>query len=393
MKLTLAIVFAALLAQTGLCDALPVPAAGTIEATFGQLSHEISGFAGLYYDDAGQLNVRLLGKGGEAAVRAAFGAQARIQSADYDFVTLAAWRNKMRSVFHLSSVTFLDLDERRNRIVIGLLPGAGTSEKLALENEIRNLLIPREAVLVEDVAPFEYATTLQDSNIHPQRGGVQIDFVASPGVSSVCTLGFNIHVSDTEYGDSEGFVTCSHCTYLAAHDDGDYVGWGQEVRDPAYFTSSPCPAAHRCRYSDAAAIRYLYAMEQGGLGIERTTFSGGCSSGSIDIDSTNPYFSFTQTGAAFVGTEVNKMGRTTGWTVGNVANTCADTGVAGTDVVLLCQDVMSLHVEGGDSGSPIFGSDSAHTLYGMLWGVNSSCSAIFSEIGWIKYELRPIALP
>ena len=58
-----------------------------------------------------------------------------------------------------------------------------------------------------------------------------------------------------------------------------------------------------------------------------------------------------------VGQMANKVGRATGWTQGQVTRTCVNTGVSGSNIVLLCQDFVENNLQivaGGDSGSPVF---------------------------------------
>ena len=65
-----------------------------------------------------------------------------------------------------------------------------------------------------------------------------------------------------------------------------------------------------------------------------------------------------------------------------VSNTCVNTGVSGTSIVLLCQTwVESIDggaiVAGGDSGSPMFISSGTNaTLVGGLWGGSSGRHAV-----------------
>jgi hypothetical protein len=92
-------------------------------------------------------------------------------------------------------------------------------------------------------------------------------------------------------------------------------------------------------------------------------------------------------------TIANKIGRTTGWTRGTVTKTCADTGVSGSTIVLLCQAFVtasSVIVQGGDSGSPVFvdDGDGNVTLLGGLWGGNQSGTQfVYSPIANIRKEL------
>jgi hypothetical protein len=70
---------------------------------------------------------------------------------------------------------------------------------------------------------------------------------------------------------------------------------------------------------------------------------------------------------------LNKVGRTTGWSQGKVRLTCVNVGVAGTDIVQLCQDIVKARVGAGDSGSPVFRITNRPKpndvrLYGVLWG-------------------------
>lgn len=119
--------------------------------------------------------------------------------------------------------------------------------------------------------------------------------------------------------------------------------------------------------------------------VVRTT-SRGTASGSITIDSANPRFNIIGEAAYPVaGGTLQKIGRTTGWTYGQVTNTCADTNVSGSNITLLCQDYVRAGVGPGDSGSPVFawngGSDI--TLYGLLWGGGTNTFA-FSAMSNIE---------
>ena len=99
-----------------------------------------------------------------------------------------------------------------------------------------------------------------------------------------------------------------------------------------------------------------------------------------------------------IGTQVNKVGRTTGWTQGNVTNTCVDTNVSGSNIAQLCQTFVSapggaVVVQGGDSGSGVFRlSGSNATIVGILWGGNSSGTQyVFSPFKQVRDELGPIS--
>src|SRR5439155_22136942 len=91
-----------------------------------------------------------------------------------------------------------------------------------------------------------------------------------------------------------------------------------------------------------------------------------------------------------VGQTVNKIGRTTGWTQGQVTNTCVNTGVSGTNIVLLCQNFVDAGVGAGDSGSPVFSIVSGNNvvLHGTLWVANTAGTMfVYSPIHYIEQEL------
>jgi hypothetical protein len=163
---------------------------------------------------------------------------------------------------------------------------------------------------------------------------------------------------------------------------------GTEVADAAFFkNSNGCPAGRRCRYSDSNFSDGDNTVSFTLGGIEKTT---GPNNGSLTISGA---FTITGEGAAVVGQTANKVGRTTGWTQGPVTRTCVDTGVSGTNIVLLCQAFVESSVQlvaGGDSGSPVFRvvSRDKVTLLGNLWGGNSSGTLfVYSPIAQIEQEL------
>jgi hypothetical protein len=163
------------------------------------------------------------------------------------------------------------------------------------------------------------------------------------------------------------------------------------VADPVYVKNLPgCPRGNRkCRFSDASRAAYIDGTNQA-LGLIAQT--SGPNNGSLTITGS---FSITSDdcgtigGCLAVGTTVNKVGRTTGWTSGAITNTCVNTGVSGTRIVQLCQTFVSAGVGGGDSGSDVFqiaGSDVI--LAGVLWGGNGSGTQfVFSPLGNVTREL------
>jgi hypothetical protein len=117
--------------------------------------------------------------------------------------------------------------------------------------------------------------------------------------------------------------------------------------------------------------------------------------GTLNVDLQN--WTFEMTGILsdlFIGDVVNKVGRTTGWTVGTVQSTCQNIFFGGRGY--LCSGVVNAGAGHGDSGSPVFWTTSAgqHRLVGMLFGglVNAGDNIAgntyyFSNWHYIDYEL------
>jgi hypothetical protein len=241
---------------------------------------------------------------------------------------------------------------------------------------------------VIETQPIVRVSTLRDK-VRPVIAGLQIRFS-----NYLCSLGFN-----AIRGNDSGFVTASHCSDKQGSVDGtqyyqplDQVSdqfIGTEIADPAYRRNiGGCPRGRVCRSSDA---NFSAASDFGMFTLGAIAKTTGPNNGSLDIAG---QFVITGDGAATVGQTANKVGRTTGWTQGPVTRTCVDTGVTGSNIVLLCQVFVENDnaqiVGAGDSGSPVFkiGGGDKVTLLGNLWGGNSSNTLfVYSPIANIETEL------
>jgi hypothetical protein len=147
-----------------------------------------------------------------------------------------------------------------------------------------------------------------------------------------------------------------------------------------------------CRYSDAARAAYVDGADQALGQIARTSAPN---NNSLEITGTFTITAddctTTEGGCLAVGTTVNKVGRTTGWTAGVITNKCVHTGVQGTRIVQLCQTFVTAGVAGGDSGSDVFQVLSATDvkLVGILWG-GSGSSFVYSPFANVVKELGPL---
>ena len=321
--------------------------------------------------------------------------QLRVRSGAFDYVQLDTWFDQLwPEAFAAFDVVFADLNESRNRVVIGVANQAlvGRVEALAT-----TLGIPTEALSVEVTEPIHALRTLRDKA--PEIvGGFQIHFS-----NYLCTLGFNA-LSGTQ----ESFITNSHCTDQRGSVDGtqyfqptsseDPTVIGVEVADPSYFRRGACPWRYRCRYSDAARVR-----QESGRPFTRGKIAKPDAPGSINVAG-----SFTITdkfnqsapgqNCPVEGKVLHKVGRTTGLTQGTISRSCVNVGVSGSRLALLQQVMVDGGVGAvgaGDSGSPVFSlaSDDNVTLYGLLWGGTSSGdSFVFSPMVNIEYELGELTV-
>ncbi len=305
------------------------------------------------------------------------GSQAQSQQA------LEVLHQRLLPLFELSGVVFTDADETTGRLVVGVVD---RDVEGLVRARLPMLGVLSQSVDVVEAEPIVQVTTLRDK-VRPVVAGLQIRFS-----QYVCSLGFNAVRNGVT-----GYVTAAHCsTKQGAVDSTQYYQplnqvtdefIGTEVADPAFFRNGLCPRGFKCRYSDSN-----FSSGAGGVsftlgGIARTT---GANNGSLDIAGG---FTITGEGAAAVGDTANKVGRTTGWTQGAVTRTCVDTGVSGSNIVLLCQNFVENTVPivgGGDSGSDVFRIEAGDnvTLLGNLWGGNQSGTLfVYSPIANIVKEL------
>ncbi len=296
-------------------------------------------------------------------------------------------------LFEIPGVVYTDAVENEDLLEVGV-EHRGLEE--AVTRALDRLNVPRSLVRIVVTEPIVPVQTLRDS-IRPVEGGAQINFSIY-----VCTAGFNA----TRAGVA-GFVTASHCTDKQGGVESTQYGQptltsgviATETADPVYLRST-CPVGVKgkvCRYSDSAFAQFAAGVPSSLGAIAKTT---GANNGSLTIATTGAVaFSVVSEGGSAKGNTVNKVGRTTGWTSGTVDKTCANTGVRGSNVLLLCQDFVKstvVIVAGGDSGSPVFAITSGDNveLRGVLWGGNKSGTTfIYSPIANVEQsgtELGPL---
>jgi hypothetical protein len=408
---------------------LPAASAGTaqarakargIDAEFSRLATRIPGFAGMYFDKAGKLNVNVKSQAGAAARAAELLGQlraagsSRVQDrlrkapsvithqARYDYLQLQDWKSRLGVLFGIRGVVFTDIDEARNQLQVGITRGASQRQ---VEQALARAGVPRAAVVIRRTSPIEKMVTLRN-RFRPVPGGVQILFPApseGPDAAFICSHGFN---AQPEGRPARFFVTASHCSdiqggnqntvyYQPTKSSSSDNRIAHEFNDPAYGNPGGLCDDYpdsRCRLSDALLARYRTGIRPEFGTIARTTF-GLQRIGSLIIDEEDPRWIIAgELAFPFEGEIAHKVGRSTGWTMGPVILTCVDVGVNNSDIVQICQDIVLAGVRPGDSGAPVFEriGQSLVLLTGLLWGGGTLDGApvfVFSPMENIEFEL------
>lgn len=388
-----------------------------------RLAREIPGFGGMFYDVDGNLQVIIAQPASgavmsagqvttkvRAAIAARSGAAATlgkvvVKKGQYGIAELEDMHDRARAVLATKGVVFVGTKESANRVAIGLDRTNRNPAQLQRQvlRQLAALGVSKAAIVIEQVDPVTPVTTLRD-RVRGVVGGAQIYFPSPPG-AFICSLGFNVRPPALSIN---FFVTASHCTqhqggventqyFQALRDTNTFIG--VEVLDPDYGSAGGyCPTGKRCRFSDASMGRYDANIEVAFGGLAHTTFTL-IRKGSIELDPNAPQLTIIgEAPYPREGQSMSKVGRTTGWTTGIVQFTCVDVNVTGSDISLICQDIVEAGVGPGDSGSPVFqqvGISNRATLYGILWGSTSlvygdgstSTAFIFSDMENIHLEL------
>jgi len=334
----------------------------------------------------------------------------------YSFIQLTSWRDAIRVEFKIDEGALgIGIDYDENKILVDVRFGYSASEQV----KISSLSIPDDAVAIREreaatptvaCPPPPYSGTGLRNCFRPVLGGVQME----PSLGGDCTL----TVGGFHPGTGElGWVTASHClgTQYFGQNAGQFVYQfdftdgaqfiGSESLDPPTFGCTPLGGYQpRCRYSDSTWIRHgtggvfrgQLAQTQSWLG-NTNCCTNGCAACQTSL--TSPRFQIYGTAAPLQGMTVEKIGRSTGWTTGEVSVPCHDEP-DGEGRWLICQVVTNLITTGGDSGSPIFywwSSYGVNTveLVGLLWGADSNgtygspWANIAADLGSIDVKYTP----
>jgi hypothetical protein len=398
----------------------------TVDHALIELATEIPTLGGVYFDN-GVPTVLLTdrSKAGQArgvlSIRKPFRSwdlsRLQVGQAEFRLLDLARWRDVLRPILaRTPEVVSLDLDEKGNRVVVGL--SSGDTRSQVIDAAIA-LGIPERAVrtrVIQGFTPLQGTLTLRD-RVRPVVGGLEIEWrgptvIGGPDRAGACTMGY---VTRAKFPDHSAvlpgrfMITASHCSGRPFElEASDYFQEslgepleriGAEYSDPQPYVewqSLSCPYANegaRCRLSEATLVKLVDSTQAfAGLDrIARTRFACTGCQGSITIDTVpNDYFSVLPQHLwgdwywPFVGERSDLMGAVVGWSSGEITATCFDRKYPRTgqvyeppyDVWLLCQFETSAVVEPGDSGSPVFrpagfrNTDGREHFYfhGIAWG-------------------------
>jgi hypothetical protein len=122
-----------------------------------RVDQQAPGFGGMFIDADGRLAVYLIDISRLAATRSAidavFGssnlpAEARAVQAQYSVSQLKTWSDRLSTLLEMPAVTMVDLDEAKNRVVVGLADDSGRE---AVERRLSSLDVPRAAAVLKVV--------------------------------------------------------------------------------------------------------------------------------------------------------------------------------------------------------------------------------------------------
>lgn len=340
--------------------------------------------------------------------------QPAVHETTYSFKELYEWYSTVTNLLDGIDVSFTDIDEVENRIVVGLVPETSREGKAQFIEKLGGTGVPIGAVGFVEEERVEPDATLRD-RLRPLRGGSVLDF--SPG--SWCTLGMVVKIAG-----ATGALTNSHCSdkvwqrdstlYYQSYSTVSNSYIGRETSDPAYFTNSTyswCPTGYACRHSDSLFI----GLSTPDIGtIWKTT---GINSGSLQIRTTpDPMDEYTQffkmSGKEYAnspGTIMHKVGARTGWTSGQVLRSCVGSYVAaysttadGKQRYINCNTQYKANADGGDSGSAVFERRVVngmyyHVFHGLHWGSSRNSDgtlnySLYSDVRSIERDLGTITV-
>lgn len=361
------------------------------EEGFAVLSEHVPSSAGYYIDREGSTVVLVRDSAEFGAARTALlrlrpqmpyaptRGTIRVEKAKYSFAQLARWRDLIfdKAFSSTPGVTSLDLDEARNRVVIGVDQAQLGNATEGVQRTLAQLDIDTAAIIIQAETPLQWSggvlNSFRGSVISPDLasgpwssvvGGIMMIVSAtdpdSPmgGASGGCTVGFTTLYTPPSASPYRAVVSASHCTaqwgFLGSTTftvNGISGNAGTEAVDATAYS---CGITGSCRASDAALFQ-LAPTAPYELGLIARPHAPPA----LNQDVLNPWFMVRGTTPRPTGAPYSKIGRTSGWTTGTVHSTCVDHSFGGSLGVFSlkthrCQDVGTAYNTGGDSGGSVF---------------------------------------
>ncbi len=371
------------------------------------IADRVQGFAGYTVENDGSLTVRIAGaaKNGHIpsatsrALSAYFGKDFSVRTAEFNARELFQWKVKAAELLGQDGVTFVDLDEARNRIVVGLVSNGKHQALSKVRAAIAKMGLPTEALVLETTSAIKQQATVRD-RLRPIAAGAQIAIDIAPLTSFFCTLGANVKRAGVA-----GFVTAAHCGGTADPLNGkfvyqpvppaagDFFGRVAAIGPLLSSASNPaCPAGKKCKFADALFVSYTNASTaQFGKLYYTTAWQN------LNIASTRTIKAVESTPAS--SKTLFATGRTNGTSkLGSVARTCVTaTGNLDGGIVALCVHFVNRsfgqQTTSGDSGGPYFtvNADNTVNLSGIVYG-NSTDFQIYTPWTEVRKQLGDLLL-
>jgi hypothetical protein len=323
-----------------------------------------------------------------------------LEEAEYSFLELQYIRDILNPVIHQrNDIIKSFIDTKNNVFKIGIINENNIDdyEKLINKYSLSDsaIKIYKTGFSENSNKPTAQKESVESKNLlasnhtirdrrRPFEGGLKI--VNDSGIP--CTLGFNVKVSGFD-----GWITNSSCTntFSSSSIDTDTEGFqpdastinnriGFEFRDYEGIDFG----GNKHRYSDASIftdddfsnfgkiIRTEYPKDEWGQ------------SGSLVVDNVSePWFEIVDDDRTLmVGMRLHKVGQGTGWTRGELLNTCTDVSCNDFSFscpipagwTLKCQIQSEVYATNSDKGAPMFlqvlFAPTAADLIGIFWGAN-----------------------
>ena len=324
----------------------------------------------------------------------------------FGYADLTEWRQSIATSIASGedvSVSFVGVSERENRVVVGLRAQAAEASVRA---SLASRGIPTEALtfklagMAASDAGLSFpepsgspGTPTTDTLLHetfdPTPGGVGAQYEADNELIP-CSFGFNARKED--YSGDLGFLTASHCSETVGGVDGsvtfrqngDSNPVGVEAIDP-WFS-----CGWNCKLADAAWYEFESGRDADFALIARTQDSLGNLPDSRKLGSPSRFQVNGAVSNPVEGDSVFKIGNATGWTTGEVQDTCVNFSRFG--FTLECQDLADYGRATGDSGGPVLlpsGASYVVCIIGLHNGVQDATGfGIFSAVANIEGDLE-----